>query len=105
MTNIQTISAANLPKSGIIIIDVRTEAEHIEKHLAQPHVLMPLNQLDAKKFMSDNQVAEDKILYILCHRGMRAMTAAQIFIDAGFTNVQVIEGGILACEASGMEIA
>lgn len=105
MTAIQSISAANLPANDGIIIDVRTPEEHVEKHLVQPHILIPLDQLDAAKFMAENDVADNKTVYILCRSGKRAVTAAQMFIGAGYTNVQVIEGGILACEASGIEVA
>lgn len=105
MTNIQSISADKLPSGEGIIIDVRTVEEHVEKHLVQPHILVPLDQLDAKQFMAANNVASDTTVYILCRSGKRAVTAAHIFMGAGYTNVQVIEGGILACEASGIEVA
>lgn len=105
MTSIQSISAADLPSTEGIIIDVRTEAEHADMHLVQPHILMPLDQLDPAQFVADNQVSDDTTIYILCRSGKRAVTAAQIFIGAGYNNVQVIEGGILACEANGIDVA
>ena len=104
MTTIQSITADNLPADSGIIIDVRTPAEHVEKHLVQPHVLVLLDQLDVAQFMASNNVSDDQTVYILCRSGKRAVTAAQMFIGAGFLNVQVIEGGILACEANDIAV-
>lgn len=104
MTIISSIPASQLPATDIVIIDVRTEEEHIDIHLAQPHTLVPLDQLDANQFVADNNLTDDDTVYILCRSGKRATTAAQMFINAGYTNIQVIEGGILACQASGIAV-
>ena len=43
----------------------------------------------------------DTPIYVLCFSGRRAKTAAAKFAEAGFTDVTVIEGGIVACQEAG----
>lgn len=104
MDNLPYISATELISCDGIIIDIRTPAEHEEKHLAQPHIFVPLDQLDAHQFMADNNVPTDKPVLILCRSGRRAIPAAELFISSGYPNVKIIEGGILACEAHGIDV-
>lgn len=87
-----------------VVIDVRTEVEHTGVSLRQPHHHIPLGNLDAAKFLQENKIGADRPVYMLCRSGKRATQAAEAFIAAGHENVHVIEGGITACEASGVAV-
>lgn len=87
-----------------LILDVRTDIEHRASALKQPHVHVPLDQLDARAFVAAHQLDGTMPLYILCRAGARAAKAAQAFYAAGFENVHVIDGGILNCEACGVPL-
>ena len=104
MQTLPSISAIALQNCDGVIIDIRTPEEHAEKRLNQAHILVPLDQLDAHHFMTEHNIPETKPVYILCRSGRRAIPAAEKFIGAGYPNVKIIEGGILACEANGIEV-
>lgn len=88
-------------KSGGIIVDVRTPAEHTERQLKRKHEHIPLDQLNPKDFMMRRGLDKDAPVYLLCKGGTRARVAADKFVSEGYANVNVIEGGIIACEISG----
>ena len=97
------ISPAELKKDALIL-DVRTPEEHRAVSLTQDHWLVPLNELDAGKFVREKGLDSSKPLYILCRSGKRAKVAAQKFRDAGFKNAVVIRGGIIAAEKDGLPV-
>ena len=107
MTNLQTIHASeliNLDLNNNIILDVRTYAEHTEKHLQLKHIHIPLDQLDSNDFVTKYNLDQNSNVYILCHIGKRAFIAALKFNFKNSPNVYVIEGGIIACENLGYAI-
>lgn len=104
MDTLPYISASSLLSCDGLIIDIRTHEEHADLRLSQPHVLVPLDQLDARQFMEEHNATEPKPVYILCRSGRRAIPAAEQFISAGYPNVKIVEGGILACQAHGVEV-
>lgn len=101
MTDFLTIRADDLhhvaPNQGMIL-DVRTKMEHAEKHMVRDHVHIPLDELNPVDFMTHQALGRDSIVYILCRTGRRAAQAAEKFVAAGYHNIKVIEGGIVACE-------
>lgn len=99
----KTASIKDIPQAtgDCVIIDVRTPAEHAEAHLQRAHDHVPLDTLNPQDFMLRRGLDKDAAIYILCRSGARATTAAQKFTAEGFTNIHVIEGGILSCEESG----
>lgn len=90
--------------SGATILDVRQPGEHDEMRLIAPHDFVPLDQLDATDFMLRRGFDKEAPVYMLCRSGKRARTAADKFTGAGYKNIFVIEGGILACESSGIPV-
>ena len=99
----KTVSIQDIPRNAAdaTIIDVRTPAEHAAAHLQRAHDHVPLDQLNPRDFMLRRGLDKDASIYILCRSGGRASTAAQQFASEGFTNVYVIEGGIISAEAYG----
>ena len=107
MAGYQTIGARELDDNGPgqgIIIDVRTKMEHDEKHLGRAHAHMPLDQLNPRDFMLRHGLDRDAHVYVLCRSGARAKQAADKFLADGFSNIHVVEGGIVACEECGVPV-
>lgn len=83
------------------LIDVRTPAEYEEIHV-QGARLIPLDQLDAKKVLSE--LAGHGPLYVLCRSGNRARMACERLLAAGGSEIILVEGGTLACEKAGLPV-
>ncbi|MFZ5965675.1 MAG: rhodanese-like domain-containing protein [Bacillota bacterium] len=75
----------------IILLDVRTKEEYVEKHITDS-MLIPLDVLKAE--------AEAKIwdkdvpIFVYCRSGRRSAQAADILVKLGYTNVYNL-GGII----------
>ena len=91
-------------KKGSLILDVRTPEEHQTISLLQKHWFVPLKELNATQFIQEYKLDRSTPLYILCRTGKRAAVAAKEFKKAGFENVAVIRGGIIAAEKAGLPI-
>lgn len=104
MSDYQTIDAAAFaarkPDDGVIL-DVRTAMEHGENRLACAHDHIPLDQIKPTDFMLRRGLDKGGKVYILCRSGVRARKAADLFQAEGYHNVIVVEGGLIACEATG----
>jgi rhodanese-related sulfurtransferase len=87
----------------IDLIDVRSPAEYHAVH-AERARLVPLDSLDPGKVMATRCGKPEDPLYILCHSGARARTAAEKFVAAGYENVCVVEGGTKAWQAAGLPV-
>ena len=108
MSDYTVVPAAEMKRitaSGATILDVRRPDEHAEQHLLAPHEFVPLDQLNPADFMLRRGLDRDAPVYFLCRSGMRARKAADMFIGAGYKNLFVIEGGILACAEGGAPVA
>ena len=104
MSSISIIQAESLfhidPKHGVIL-DVRSDMEHADKHIGFGHAHVPLDKLNPTDFMTRLGLDHDAEVYILCRSGGRAMQAAETFVKEGYRNVKVVEGGLVACEDCG----
>lgn len=107
MTSFTYLRAADLKATdpGLrTILDVRTRMEHAEKSIALAHEHVPLDVLNPVEFMTGRGLGMNAEVCILCRSGKRAAQAAEKFIAAGYSNVKVVEGGIVACEGCGHEV-
>jgi len=84
-------------KEKITILDVRSASELGEVKTANA-IHIPLNELPSR--ISELKNIDGEIT-TLCKTGNRATIAAQALLQAGFSNVSLIEGGITALEKSG----
>ena len=75
----------------VIILDVRTQEEFIEKHI-EDALLIPDYELEklAKSKLPD----KNKKILVYCRSGNRSKSAARLLIDMGYTNVYDF-GGII----------
>lgn len=108
MRNITEIAAHDVPAldlNRVIIVDVRTQAEFAEKRLLLLTALAPLDELDPEDFALRHGILKSTPVYTLCASGNRAKKAAQKFLDAGFSNVYTITGGLAALEQAGVPIS
>ena len=86
-----------------LTIDVRTEKEFESFHV-EGALNMPLSDLDATevKALTDLSKAPAQPIYILCHSGKRAETAAKLIQKKLDQPIVVVIGGTMACEDAGM---
>lgn len=107
MSTFKTISAEafkGLDTSSGLVLDVRTLMEHGEKHLSCEHAHAPLDTLNPRDVMLRHGLDQASPVYLVCRSGKRAAMAAEKFLAAGYTNVNVVEGGITACESCGHKV-
>lgn len=82
--------------SEVTFIDVRTRGEYDSQNVDGINC-HPLNQLETESSNFDKQ----KRILILCQSGKRSEMAAATLEKKGFSNVEVITGGIEAWEKAG----
>jgi rhodanese-related sulfurtransferase len=108
VTGIARISAKQLYElyqSGkpVELIDVRTPAEYRSLH-ATIATLVPLDELNPKKFMETCRGTRHDPLYVICRSGTRSEKACERFFSAGYTDVVNVTGGTLAWEQAGLPV-
>lgn len=87
----------------IDLIDVRTPIEFRDVHVEHARNI-PLDQLDAAGLMQACNGTSSETRYVICHSGSRGQKACEMLSKAGFTNVVNVEGGTMACVASGLPV-
>jgi rhodanese-related sulfurtransferase len=97
---LKTIDAESLhnllAQDQVLLIDVREVGEHKQEKI--PHsILMPLSQFDPRKIPT----TRDKLLVIYCQTSNRSFQAARKLINAGYTEVTHLQGGINAWKEAG----
>ena len=83
-------------RTGTFFLDVRTQEEWDEFH-APDSTLIPLDQLPERL----NELPKDELIVVVCRSGNRSATGRQILIEAGFTRVTSMKGGLTEWIASG----
>ena len=104
-------SAASLPKEigvadaftkyqqGAFFLDVRTPEEWNEFH-APNSMLIPLDQLPSRL----SELPKDKQIVVVCRSGNRSQQGRDILLNAGFTQVTSMTGGLTDWRAAGYPI-
>jgi rhodanese-related sulfurtransferase len=92
-----------LNQPELIVLDVRTPAEHAQVHVPQARN-EPLEQLRPKALLEAGRLPAGQPVYLLCHSGARAAKAAEQFARSGFTEAVVVEGGTQAWIAAGLPV-
>lgn len=97
-------AAKALTDSGtVILVDVRTEAEHADVHIPGTAALIPLQELSQRIRELEPWKTRSMLLY--CRSGRRTESALEILRNAGFTDVRTLDGGILAWTSRGFPTA
>ncbi len=76
-----------------IIIDVREKEEWDEQHI-EGAIFMPLDQVESR--IGELAQYKDSTVIMQCRSGRRSEIAGAALLEAGFTKVYNLEGGILA---------
>jgi rhodanese-related sulfurtransferase len=82
--------------AGAIVLDVRTYDEFVSGHI-EKSLWMPLEQL--KSLM--DALPRDRLIIVVCRTGVRSAQAREILLDAGYSKITSLAGGIEAWVAAG----
>ncbi len=103
-TNISVEDAYAVLKTGdaqsFIFLDVRTKGEYVSGHV--PSALhIPVQ--DLKERLAE--VPKDKTIYVYCKSGGRSTKAANILVDAGYTNIVNMKASMDGWHRAGFPVA
>jgi rhodanese-related sulfurtransferase len=86
-------------QSGAFVLDVRTQEEWNEFH-APNTTLIPLDQLASRVA----ELPRDKEIVVVCRSGNRSQQGRDILLQAGFTQVTSMSGGLTEWRAQGYPV-
>lgn len=86
-------------QSGAFFLDVRTQEEWNQLH-APNSTLIPLDQLPSRL----NEIPKDKEIVVVCRSGNRSQQGRDILLNAGFTQVTSMQGGLTDWQAAGYPV-
>ena len=81
------------------VIDVREFSEFNSERLADAQ-LMPLSNFEKHA----DEIDHSKPVYLMCRSGNRAKQAAEKLMKRGFTDIHVVEGGMVAWAGANLPI-
>ncbi len=83
---------------SLLVLDVRTPGEYTADGHIHRSRLMPLSDLPQQK----NKLPTDKTIVCVCRSGNRSRSACKKLINAGFTDVINLKGGMMAWSAANL---
>ncbi|ABE52464.1 rhodanese-like domain-containing protein [Methanococcoides burtonii] len=83
-------------KGDVFLLDVRTESEFNSGHL-EGAVNIEVSQLGTRL----NEAPADKVILVYCRTGVRSVRASKTLVNAGYTDVYNMKGGIMAWMSAG----
>ncbi len=86
-------------QAGVYFLDVRTPEEWNDHHVPGT-TLIPLDELPARI----SEVPSDQQVVVVCRSGNRSMQARDFLIQAGYTEVSSLSGGLNAWGQAGYEL-
>jgi rhodanese-related sulfurtransferase len=89
--------AATLRDKGAFVLDVRQPDEWADYHLPDS-TLIPLDQLPNRL----SEVPRDQTILVVCRSGNRSAEGRDILLNAGFTSVTSMAGGLTQWRSSGL---
>ncbi len=97
---INVTQAAQAQKDGAFILDVREPSEWTQAHIAGA-TLIPLGDLPNRL----KEVPKDREVVVVCRTGHRSAQGRDILLQAGFTQVTSMAGGLTQWQAQGLPVA
>ncbi|MFH2040584.1 MAG: rhodanese-like domain-containing protein [Chloroflexota bacterium] len=91
--------AAQLREEGAFILDVREPDEWVNFHIPGS-TLIPLGELPDRL----SEVPTDKTIVVVCNSGNRSKPGRDILLDAGFSEVTSMNGGVTEWKSQGLPI-
>ena len=98
-TEITAAQAYEKYQQGAFFLDVRTQAEWDQGHIARS-TLIPLDSLQGRL----SELPRDQDIVVVCRSGVRSKEGAAILRQAGFTRVTCMTGGLAAWVAAGYPV-
>jgi len=92
----QLHAAAN---AGALVLDVREPFEYAEGRVAGSQ-LVPLATVGARV----DDFAKDRPVFVVCRSGNRSLVAARTLVEAGYTDVRNVDGGMIAWAAARLPV-
>lgn len=88
-----------LYQEGVFLLDVRQPEEWAEFHIPNT-TLIPLGDLPNRL----NEVPQDQQIVVVCRSGNRSQEGREILLNAGWTDVKSMAGGVNAWRSAGYPI-
>lgn len=95
-SEITTAEAYSMYMDGAFVLDVREQSEWDEYHIPGT-TLIPLNELASRV----GEVPRDRPIVVVCRSGNRSQEGGAILLDAGFSQVVSLAGGLKGWAAAG----
>ncbi len=95
-SEVQASQAHEMYQAGATFVDVRTQAEWAQGHIAGS-LLIPLEELPSRL----TELPKDKDIVVVCRSGVRSKEGTTVLKQAGFTRVTCLSGGLQAWVAAG----
>jgi rhodanese-related sulfurtransferase len=97
---IPVAQAAQMRERGAYILDVREPSEWTQFHIPGA-TLIPLGSLPTRL----NEIPRDRKVVVVCRTGHRSAQGRDILLNAGFTQVTSMAGGMTQWQAQGLPTA
>lgn len=94
-----TDSVATDPVTRPLIVDVR-EPDEFARTRIDGVVLIPISQFVARH----TELPKDRPLLMLCAAGSRSTSATMYLLQAGWTDVRNVTGGMMGWQAAGLPV-
>lgn len=88
-----SVETLALPKTDAILLDAREEEEFNVSHLKDA-ICVGYNKFDLEKTLQKLPADKNTKIVVYCSLGIRSETVAHRLIEAGYTNVYNLYGGI-----------
>lgn len=88
----------------MVLLDVR-EAHELRSEIGKMANIVHIPLGDLQDRVDELSCAKNKVLISICRSGKRAVTAANFLQESGFTNVLIMEGGMLRWNEHGLPLA
>ena len=98
-TEVTVAQAVKLQDQGAFILDVREPNEWTQAHIAGA-TLIPLGELPNRL----NEIPKDKTVVVVCRTGHRSAQGRDILLQAGFTKVTSMSGGLTEWQSQGQPV-
>lgn len=98
-SEVDVAAAYSMYQEGAFVLDVREQSEWDEFH-APNTTHIPLSELPSRL----NELPRDRQILVVCRSGNRSQEGRKILLDAGFTQVTSMKGGLREWKAAGYPI-
>lgn len=96
---VSVADAYQMREKGAFVLDVRELSEWEDGHIPDA-TLIPLGQLESRM----TEIPKDQEVVIVCRSGNRSAQARDILLNAGFTNITSMAGGMNKWVANSYEV-